>query len=217
MTGKRLIATVLLLMGASMASADDNLWLGVKAGTLGFGAEATWRPVPYLDLRAGANAYSLDRNGTEAGIDYDGNADLQTAYATLNLRVPLSPFRVTAGVFSNGNELSLTSRETSTFQIGSQTYTSSEVGTLRANAGFEDWAPYVGVGFDFRLLDTLGLHLDGGVLRQGSPVVTLSADGPIASNPQFQQQLAAERTELQNSVDDYELYPVVSVGLSFNF
>lgn len=217
MTGKRLIATVLLLMGASMASADDNLWLGVKAGTLGFGAEATWRPVPYLDLRAGANAYSLDRDGTEAGIDYDGNADLQTAYATLNLRVPLSPFRVTAGVFSNSNELSLTSRDTSTFQIGSQTYTSSEVGTLRANAGFEDWAPYVGVGFDFRLLDTLGLHLDGGVLRQGSPVVTLSADGPIASNPQFQQQLAAERTELQNSVDDYELYPVVSVGLSFNF
>lgn len=217
MTGRILIATLLLGLGTNMASADDNLWLGAKVGTLGFGVEATWRPVPYLDLRAGANAYSLDRNGTEAGIDYLGEADLKTMYATANLRVPLSPFRVTAGLFSNGNELALTSRDTSTFQIGSQTYTSDEVGTLRAGAGFDDWAPYLGIGFDFRLLDTLGLHIDGGVLRQGAAIVTLSADGPVASDPQFQQQLEAERSELQNSVDDYELYPVVSVGLSFNF
>lgn len=217
MTGRLIIATLLLGWGTSSAAADDNLWLGAKVGTLGFGAEATWRAVPYLDLRAGFNAYSLDKDGTEAGIDYDGNADLRTLYATANLRVPLSPFRVTAGIFNNGNELTLTSRETSTYQIGSETYTSDEVGTLRAGASFDDWAPYVGIGFDFRLLDTLGLHIDGGVLRQGSAVVALSADGPIASNSQFQQQLEAERAELQKSVEDYEFYPVVSVGLSFNF
>ncbi len=217
MTGRIFIASLLLCMGATAAAADDNLWLGVKVGTLGFGAEATWRPVPYLDLRAGLNAYSLDKDGTEAGIDYDGNADLRTFYATVNLRVPLSPFRVTAGIFNNGNELMLTSRDSSTYQVGSETYTSDEVGTLRAGASFDDWAPYVGIGFDFRLFDTLGLHIDGGVLRQGSAVVALSADGPIASDPQFQQQLEAERLELQKSVEDYEYYPVVSVGLSFNF
>lgn len=111
----------------------------------------------------------------------------------------------------------MTSRDTSTFQIGSQTYTSAEVGTLRAGASFDDWAPYAGIGLDFRLLDTLGLHFDGGVLRQGSPMVTLSADGPIATNAQFQQELEAERLELEQSVDDYKYYPVVSVGLSFNF
>ena len=171
----------------------------------------------HLDLRAGANAYSLDRDDTEAGIAYNGKADLQTVYATANLRVPLSPFRVTAGIFNNGNELKLTSRETSTFEIGSQTYTSDQVGVLRAAATFDDWAPYVGIGFDFRIFDTLGLHIDGGVLRQGTPMVALSADGPIASDPLFQQELAAEREELQNSVDDYDLYPVVSIGLSFNF
>lgn len=87
-----LVATLIMTLGATTASADDDFWLGVKVGTLGFGAEATWRPVPYLDLRAGLNGYSLDRDDTEAGIDYDGKADLRTVYATANLRVPLSPF-----------------------------------------------------------------------------------------------------------------------------
>ncbi|NNF52294.1 MAG: hypothetical protein HKN59_07620 [Gammaproteobacteria bacterium] len=217
MTRRILIATLLLGLGTSAASADDDFWLGMKAGTLGIGGEASWRPVPYLDLRAGVNGFSFDQNGSEAGIDYLGNADLMTVFATANLRVPLSPFRVTAGIFNNGNELSLTSRDTSTYQVGSQTYTSDEVGTLRAGATFDDWAPYAGIGFDFRLLDTLGLHIDAGVLGQGSPLVTLTADGSAASDPQFQQQLEAERLELQNSVDDYKYYPVVSIGFSFNF
>ena len=217
MTGRILIAALFLGLGMSPASADDDFWLGVKAGTLGFGAEASWRPVPYLDMRAGINGFSFDKDGSEAGIDYIGNADLMTVFATANLRVPLSPFRVTVGIFNNGNELSLTSRDTSTYQVGSQTYTSDEVGTLRAGATFDDWAPYAGIGFDFRVLDTLGLHFDAGMLRQGSPMVTLTADGSLSNDPQFQQQLEAERLELQNSVDDYEYYPVVSLGVSFNF
>lgn len=217
MTGRILIAALFLGLSMSPASADDDFWLGAKAGTLGFGAEASWRPVPYLDMRAGINRFSFDKNGSEAGIDYLGNADLMTVFATANLRVPLSPFRVTAGIFNNGNELSLTSRDTSTYQVGSQTYTSEQVGTLRAGATFDDWAPYAGIGFDFRLFDTMGLHVDAGVLQQGSPMVTLTADGSLSNDPQFQQQLEAERQELQNSVDDYEYYPVFSLGFSFNF
>lgn len=217
MTGRIVIAALVLGMASSAAHADDDFWLGMKAGTLGVGAEASWRPVPYLDLRAGVNGFSFDQNRTEAGIDYRADADLFSIFATANLRVPLSPFRVTAGVFNNGNELSLVSLDSSTYQVGSQTYTSDEVGTLRAGASFEDWAPYAGIGFDFRVFDTVGLHLDAGVLGQGSPMVTLTADGSAASDPQFQQQLEAERAELQRSVDDYEYYPVVSLGFSFNF
>ncbi len=217
MTGRILIATLVFGLATSAASADDDFWLGMKAGTLGLGVEASWRPIPYLDLRAGVNGFSFDQNRAEAGIDYLAEAKLITVFATANLRAPLSPFRVTAGLFNNGNELSLVSRDTSTYEVGSQTYTSDEVGTLRAGASFEDWAPYAGIGFDFRVLDTVGLHIDAGVLGQGSPIVSLTADGSAASDPQFQQQLEAERVELERSVDDYEYYPVVSIGFSFNF
>jgi hypothetical protein len=210
-------ASALVILNPAAALADDDLWFGAKVGTLGLGVEASWRPVPYLDVRAGANGFSFDQDGSEAGIEYEGEIDLQSFYATANLRVPLSPFRFTAGVFSNGNEIGLVSAQNQTIQIGDTTFTSDQVGTLSAGASFDDVAPYVGVGLDFRLLDTLGMHLDAGVLRQGSVLVAMAADGPIASDPLFQQELEKERAELQESLDDYELYPVLSLGFSFNF
>lgn len=199
------------------AAADDDLWFGVKAGTLGLGVEATWRPVPYLDLRAGYNGYTYEDTRTEAGLSYDGELDLGTLYATANLRVPLSPFRFTAGVFSNSNEIILNSRDDSTFQIGGSTFQATDVGRLQARGTFDDIAPYAGVGLDFRVFDTFGLHFDAGVLFQGAVAVTLDATGPIANNQTFLDELEAERQELQDSVDEYEYYPVVSVGFSFNF
>ncbi len=213
----RLVLVACFASLALPAAADDNIWLGVKAGTLGLGVEATWRPSRYLDFRLGANKFSYDDNGSEAGIDYDTELDLQSLYATANLRPPLSPFRFTAGVVSNGNELNLASRTTSTFDIGGSTFTSAQVGQLQGGIEFDDIVPYAGIGFDFRLFDTLGLNLDLGVLFQGTPQATLVATGPIASDPLFQAELALEQQELQDSVDEYELYPVISLGFSFNF
>jgi hypothetical protein len=216
-TSIRLVLITLFAGFALPAVADDNVWFGVKAGTLGLGVEATWRPIRYLDFRIGANNFSYDDNGFEAGIDYDTELDLQSVYATANLRPPLSPFRFTAGIVSNGNELNLASRSTSSFDIGGSTFTSAQVGQLQGGIQFDSVAPYAGVGFDFRLFDTLGLNLDLGVLFQGTPQASLQATGPIANDPIFQAELALEQQELQDSVDEYELYPVVSLGFSFNF
>lgn len=205
------------LLGTQSAVADSNLWLGAKGGTLGIGFEATWRPIPYLDVRAGLNTYTYDMTDAEAGITYDKELDLSSYYATLNLRPPLSPFRLTAGVFSNSNKLSMTSRQSANFDIGGMTYTGAEVGTLNAAVTFDKTAPYVGVGADFRIADTLGLNFDLGVLFQGTPVVGMTASGPITLDPNFQAELAAETAQLQNALNNYKAYPVVSVGLSFKF
>ncbi len=215
---KRLYAIIpCLLLAATGAEADDNFWLGAKAGTLGLGVEATWRPSRYLDLRGGINSFSYDFDSTEAGIDYDAELDLSSFYATANLRVPLSPFRVSAGIMSNGNEIALASRPTSTFEIGGTTYTAADVGQLSGGVDFDDIAPYLGIGFDFRLMNTLGLSLDLGALYQGSPQASLLASGPIALDPGFQADLAQELDDLQDDLDSYKLYPVLSLGLSFNF
>ena len=85
------------------AMADDDFWLAARAGTQGLGVEATWRPVPYLDLRAGFSRYDYDTTRTEAGIDYDTELGLESLYATINARIPMSPIRFSAGVVSNGN------------------------------------------------------------------------------------------------------------------
>lgn len=205
------------LFAALPAQADDNLWFGVRAGTLGLGLEATWRPVPYLDLRGGVNRYSFDDDRSEAGITYDGEFDLDTWYATLNLRAPMTPFRLTAGYFRNNNEVSLASRGGDTIEVGGEVYPIEQVGTLSGAVTFDSGAPYAGVGMDFRIFDTVGLSFDLGVMFQGEPRVGLSASGPIASDPLFQESLETERRELEAELEDYDLYPVAMIGFHWNF
>lgn len=207
----------LLLLAAPASKADSNLGLGVKAGTLGIGVEATWRALPWLDLRAGFNRYDYDDNGSQAGIPYDATLALDTAYATANLRFPLSPFRLTGGVFSNGNELLLTSAAEGTYEIGGINFNAADVGTLRSITSFSGTAPYLGVGYDFTILGQVGLNLDLGVLWQGDPEVTLNADGVLASDPIFQSALEAERQELDDEISDYKAWPVISLGFVVNF
>ena len=207
----------LTLAASTQALADNNFGVGVKAGTLGLGLEGTWRPLPYLDLRVGANLFDYSDDGSHAGIDYDAELNLDTFYATGNCRFPASPFRVSAGIFQNGNELNLASVDTATFEIGGQTYTSAEVGTLRGKASFPSTSPYLGVGYDFTLMGKVGMNLDFGVLWQDSPSVTLTADGLLANDPTFLAAVEAERAELEDDVSNYKAWPVVSLGFVFNF
>ena len=61
------------------------------------------------------------------------------------------------------------------------------------------------------------MSLDFGVLLQGDPKVTLTADGLLANDAAFLADLATEANELADDVDALKVYPVVSLGFSFNF
>ncbi len=219
MNALRAKLTVLLLglVMAGSVSADDSLWLGFKAGTLGLGLEATWRPIAWFDISAGANAFDYDDEGSQAGVNYNATLQLETYYATMNFRFPLSPLRVTAGAFSNGNELQMVSMDSPSFDIGGVTYDQTQVGTLRSTTFFEDVAPYLGFGFDFNVFGKVGLNLDLGVLWQGEPSVTLRADGTLADDQNFMDALETERLELEAEFEDYQAFPVLSLGFSVNF
>jgi len=212
-----LIVTVLAM--TTNAEADDDIWFGLKAGTLGFGAEASWRPIGWLDLRAGGNFLDYDESGAQAGVNYDATLALETYYLTGNFRFPLSPFRLTAGAFSNSNEVRMVSTDMTSYLLGENVvpYLPAEVGNLQSVTSFDSVSPYLGAGFDFDILDRLGLSLDFGVLWQGDPMVTLTADGLLASDPGFLADLEAERQQLENEVEDLKAYPVVSIGFNFNF
>jgi hypothetical protein len=130
--------TALVMLSAGVAQAEDsNFGIGVKAGTLGLGLEGRWHALPIVDFRLGVNSYELDADDSCSGIDYEGSLDLETVYLTANFNFPLNPFRITAGVFSNGNELSMTSAVLGDFTIGGDFYTGAEVGTLSTATTFE--------------------------------------------------------------------------------
>jgi hypothetical protein len=205
------------LLATSQSSVADNFWLGAKVGTLGIGVEATWRPIPWMDLRAGGNAYDYEESGSQAGINYDATLQLSTYYLTANFLFAASPFRVSLGGFSNGNEVQMISADNSSFNIGGTSYTAADVGTLNSITSFDSTSPYIGAGFDFSLFGQVGMSLDFGVLWQGDPKVVLTADGLLADDPTFIDQLEQERLELEDDVDALKAYPVVSLGFNFNF
>lgn len=211
------LLSALALCGS--VSANDNFWIGIKAGTLGYGAEVSWRPIGWLDVRAGANFFDYDDTGSQAGINYDATLALDTYYLTGNLRFPVSPFRITAGAFSNNNEIRMVSLDMAAYQIGDSPvpFTPTEVGTLETVTSFDSVSPYIGAGFDFTVINRLGLSLDFGVLWQGDPIVTLTSTGTLASNQVFQDALEVERQQLEEEVEVLKAYPVVSIGFNFNF
>ncbi len=218
---KNILAKACLLSvafcAAGVASADSSFGIGAKVGTLGIGIEAIWRPIPFVDFRVGANAYDYTYDGFQAGLDYSGTLSLETVYATGNFHFPISPFRITAGLFSNGNEIELASVDSATFDIGGTTYTLADVGSLTSVVSFEDTAPYLGIGFDFTVLDKVGMNLDMGVLWQDEPVVTMQASGLLANDPTFLAAAELERQQLADDMSSFKAYPVVSLGFVFNF
>lgn len=211
------IAACAWLLAISNSALADDFWLGAKVGTLGIGLEATWRPIPWMDLRAGGNAYDYEETGSQAGINYDATLQLSTYYLTANFLFPASPFRISLGGFSNSNEVLMISADNSTFNIGGTSYSAAEVGTLNSTTTFDSTSPYLGAGFDFTLFGQVGMSLDFGVLWQGDPKVSLTADGLLADDPTFIAQLEQERLELEDDVDALKAYPVVSLGFNFSF
>ncbi|MDJ0907876.1 MAG: hypothetical protein QNI99_01695 [Woeseiaceae bacterium] len=206
---------VLALSLSGNALADFGV--GFKAGTLGLGVEGRYKPLPNIDVRVGANVYDYEDTDTRAGVNYDSTLNLETFYATANLSFPLSPLRLTAGLFSNGNEVNLTSVDSATFDIGGNTYTAADVGTLSSTTSFGSTSPYVGIGYDFEIFGKVGLNLDLGLLWQGEPEVSLLADGLLANDPGFQSALEAERQQLEDDISDYKAWPVISLGFVYNF
>ena len=125
-----------LLLAAGTASADNNFGIGVKAGTLGLGLEASWQPLPYLELRVGANSYDYADNGSQAGINYDATLALESYYGTASFHFPISPMRVTAGIYSNGNELLMLNEDLQDKNIGGIVYPGTDIGTLQSTTSF---------------------------------------------------------------------------------
>ena len=212
---------MLALLAGNTASADFGV--GMKAGTLGLGLEGRWSALPWLDVRLGVNSFEYDDDGSQAGISYNGTFSLESFYATGNFRFPLSPFRVTAGVVSNGNEFALTSQDSGDvfIDIGDSTFNTADVGTLESTTSFDSTAPYLGVGYDFEIFGKVGLNLDFGVLWQGEPEVTLEATGLASAPPAVQAELATEleneRIALEDEMSDFKAWPVVSIGFVYNF
>ncbi len=206
-----------VLFSSSAYSGDNSV--SIKAGLLGAGLEAGRSLSDSIGARIGINYFTYDYSATESDIEYDFSLGLKTLSVLLDWHPFRGSFRLSGGIVFNGNRLDASATSSDTYDIGDRTYTASEVGSLDGEIDFDDVAPYVGLGWDtsFGRKEGLGFLFEIGAIYQGSPRVDLSASGPIASDPDFINNLSKEEDNLQSALDNFTYYPVLAVGLSYRF
>jgi len=204
------------LLSAGAAQADAGLGLGVKAGTLGLGAEITKSFTETLNGRVGFNSYKFTTSGKEGDVDYDIDMKWQSTALLLDWHPGGGSFRLTAGYMLNGNKLEMTAKPTSQYTIGDNTYNLGDVGTLTGTVDMDN-GPYVGLGWGNASKKGFGFSFELGAIYQGSPKVKLNATGTLATDPTFQADMAKEEKKAQDSLDSFKWYPQIALGLSYGF
>ena len=208
----------LALGNNAWADESGGFDVGVKAGTLGLGAELNYPISSNMSISVGINTFSQSETDDIDGNEYDVDVDLQTFSVLFNYHPFNGTFRITAGAMLNNNELSLAAKPNATYDINGTLYSSAQVGDLEASVDFNKIAPYVGVGLGHGTSSGLSFTLDVGVLLQGEPSVDLtSTGGSLSNDPAFQAELAQEEAAAEDDISDFDVYPVIALGLSYRF
>lgn len=213
-----LVVSVLLLSGAGCAD-SGGLAISGKAGTLGLGGELTTAVTSNVNARVGLNTLDFDYDDEFEDVEYDVGLDFSSFSALVDWHVFNDSFHLTAGLLSLDHELGLDATPTTSQDIGGTSYSPSEIGTLSGSAEIDGVAPYIGIGWGDPMDPDKrwGFYLDLGVAFTESPDVSLSANGTMASDPVFQANLAKERKDIEDDLEPFKFYPVISLGLYYRF
>lgn len=210
------ITGLLAVLLPNAAAAIEPAWVGARVGTGGLGVEVGVRIIPTIVVRGIIQNHQFDYNETIDGIAYTGNGKLGSFGGQVDFRPPLLPIYLTAGLFSNDNGFDFKATPTGAISIGTNTYQSSQVGTLTSKAGFEDIAYYGGLGLKFGLGPLEGA-LEGGLYYQGDPQVSFTASGPLATNAAFQNDLEREKMAIADKLDYARYWPMVTLHARWKF
>lgn len=225
---------------AISTSSEDSTGAGaiIKIGTLGPGVEFDYRLNESWNIRLQANGYSYSDTFEEDDIDYTGEIKLSSFGALIDWRPFSGTFRMSGGLYSNGNELEGTaiSRGDEIFEIGDLTYQGVAAAPLTLNTSVKlgrSSAGYLGLGWGNSANSGWLFSFEMGVLFSGSPEVELGFEGfaEQENNPgtifdvngnspealTFQNEIALEVKNLEDDISDFEYYPVISLGVGYRF
>jgi hypothetical protein len=211
------IGLMLLMLPMQAKAGVIDVGVTGKVGTTGLGADVT---VPLisnlLNLRGGYNFINLRPSTTQGDIKYKGDVNLESVPILLDIHPFNGGFRITGGVYFNKNEMDLSSVvDASTVGLGGSPVANV---TLNANVGWsKEFAPYLGIGWgnaaDADSTFPIGFSLDIGAFYQGSPDVVLTE----STNTVTAEDLAAEAAQIESDLNDFKFFPVITVGIHFQF
>jgi hypothetical protein len=199
-----------------------GLGISTRIGTLGIGVDVAKSITPHVNGRLGFNFGKIDVDRNDSGISYASQLNLSSVQLSGDY-YPFSSngFRVTGGLIAQSNKFSVTSKPSvnGSYTIDGKTYQTSDVGTLTGEYQYSNSiAPYLGIGIGKSTNAGFGFNADVGVMFAGAPKVSLNASNPtFNNNPITRTQLDNQVRQTENDLKGFNLYPVLSIGLSYGF
>ena len=184
-----------------------------RAGTLGLGADVALELGSRVVARGGVGVLPFEFTGTFDDIEM--TLELPSTWYNVGVDLYLTNvLRVGGGILFKSEDPTLSATPTAPLEVGNQTFTPDEIGTLTGTLDSGRQAPYVLIGFG-KHTRGIGLTLDLGVAFQKETRVTLDASGgTLFDDPDFRNELEAEARNFEDDLPTYiDLWPILSLGV----
>ncbi len=212
-----------------------------EASTLGFGGHIVRKITPNFNARVGVNAFGLGIDIEETDLDFEGDLNLFNVSSIIDVHpFKRSGFRISGGLIFGDNNFDGTADiseevadELGEVEVEGQSINVSdlninELATLDADIDVNNSvAPYIGIGGGNAVGEDKGLGFwwNLGVVLGGSPEVELSSNVSEETPEEIREEveeaadniLEEEEEELEDELDFINIYPVLSLGLSYQF
>ena len=221
-----LTALIGLLIQPTIVNAEEyhlGFRIAPRISTLGGGLEVAQGISPWFGLRAGANYFTYGYEATESGNDYDFDLELKSFGLFADIHPFKQAFRISIGFLINGNGVNGTASLATgeKFELDGTEY--QLIGNSAGiDLSYNTFAPYAGIGWDttFGDDDNWGVVFDLGVVYSGSPELAISAAVNSTNQTiidQFEEDKNKEITQLQDDLNQFEFWPVLSAGIVYQF
>ena len=225
-------------MGFVLMSSNANaldIGVGVKVGTLGAGVDLSVALTQTINARIGLTSVQIDSEQEtlsvgDPGFEQDMNATLDADYGASGLLLDWyvfdGTFHVTAGMVKNNGAVGIsgTLQTGVTYTVGGQDFDSTDInGNIGGNVSLGDsYQPYLGIGWGRKADDDPGfsLSVELGVALldpQAQLQASVITGGNFNSQAELDAMLRDAENNFESELDEFELFPVVSIGINYAF
>lgn len=205
-----------------------------EASSLGAGFTLSTPIARQFDLRGGANLIGFGAEFNVDGLHYDSRIKLRSG----NLRLDWFPrkrsFHISPGILYANNYVKAPSHVPAgeRFTLGDEDFVNSVSDPVHGDASFtysRRVSPMLTAGFRNILPGQhkhIAVPLEFGVVYTGTPKIDVSLAGTACQqdgcfrfeeNAEAQQSLRNEVRDINNTLSDFPVYPVVSLGFGYRF
>lgn len=204
----------LALIGAALACglapiaarADSGITVGPAIESTGYGVSVGYALPGGVVLRAQSGNFTYNPNFNANGNTYNGHLNLSNVLIDGEFHPQSKSFYYAVGGLLNSNKINATTTSAGVI-IGGTNY---GAGTANAAVTWSNFAPFVGIGWA-PVKGGFGFDLGAAFQGNAKAVVTTNIVGVTAAD------IANAQTQIQNSINGFNVYPVIGIRYTFGF